>query len=147
MRVANLLESFDSTYQYWKITPYSYLFDTEDGYEYDVLVEGDGSIGNPMEFLFVIIDKDTRRPMRKYDSRLLANSSHPIKVLSTVVHIAMKHVEKYKPDSFMFSGEKQLGNVYQQIIKRKFQNSEYTMRSYHKDSGMTFVFIKKTMEP
>lgn len=142
MKIDQLFESFDAPYQYWKITKNSYLFDTDDGYEYDVLFHGEGSEKEPLEVMFVIIDKQSRLPMRKYDSRLMANSSQPLRVLATVFAIAEEYVRKHQPDVITFSGEKKLGMVYDRIISKRFQNSGYTIKRSMVGNSVMFALFK-----
>jgi hypothetical protein len=165
MKINNLLqEAFDSTYQVYRIDSETGEFFTTDGVRYlikTVRIPDDYNIRGMVVQYFLDVGL-TEIPeghegvdvaflesegswldgKSKYRTGFEPKSKDsPLKIFSTVFSVLREYVQSNRPSYIIFRGERQLGNVYDRMIK-KFLPPDYTTY-VNPAEGITYYLVIK----
>ena len=162
MKIREIFESFDQTYKIFRKSPNDYGFNTDEGEEYAIHFLTPSSpmeISFTMEFQKRFFDLVPASPNKvtevvftldgkyKYlggEKQVSRVKGNPIKIFATVLNTVFWYVNSNNIDVIFFSGESQLGAVYERLAKR-FAPSNFQVVSRKVGGETKFMIYKKGM--
>ena len=162
MKIKELFESFDQTYKIFRKSPTEYGFRTDEGEEYHIhfqRAKNEMEIGLMMEYQERHFDLMPANPTAvtevefsldgkyKYlggSKQISGVKGNPMKIFATVLNTVFWYVNSNNIDVIFFSGESQLGAVYERLTK-KFAPSNFQVVSRKVGGETKFMIYKKGM--
>lgn len=162
MRIRELFESFDQTYEIFRKSPTEYGFRTDEGEEYHIHFQQaknstdirlmmeyqeryfDLMPANPSAVAEVEFSLDGKFKYLGGSKQISGVKGNPMKIFATVINTVFWFVNSNNIDVIFFSGESQLGAVYERLTKR-FAPIHFQVVS-RKVGGITrFMIYKRGM--
>lgn len=162
MKIREIFESFDQTYKIFRKSPTDYGFNTDEGEEYNIHFQTPRSpmeISLTMEFQERFFDLMPASPNKvteveftlggqyKYlggAKQISGVKGNPMKTFATVLNTVFWYVNSNDIDVIFFSGESQLGAVYERLAKR-FAPSNFQVVARKVGGETKFMIYKKGM--
>ncbi len=116
MKIKDIYESFNSSYDIHFTTQKRAYFITRDGETYVVEFKGMGTPSDPTEITFYWVDSLTNDWMHKGKNVLPYQSQHPMQILSTVAKAVEIYVKRNQPAMFFFTGKGPIGETYKRML-------------------------------
>ena len=132
MRISDLFESFNSSYQVRQVSPEDWVFTTEKGNEFTITIVEH----NPVLFMQnkewelktelpkvksvaeIDFSMDGKFKFLGGSKKVDSLGDNTMKIFSTVMGVLVSYVASGKSDAVFFSGELGLGRLYERMVRR-----------------------------